>query len=160
MKIGILSDTHIQTASATFCQSVERCFKDCEVILHAGDLTSVDILSCFADKELHAVHGNMCDRNTQNALPGRKLLHLDGCAIGLAHGAGIGSNIENALWTIFPEADCIVYGHTHRPVCHYSGSMLFINPGSFMSGTAAILSLEKNQKPAAEIIEVAAASQL
>ena len=57
-----------------------------------------------------------------------------------------GGDIELQLWGLFPEADCMIYGHTHRPVCHRQGGVLFINPGIFRAtgpygapGTYAIL---------------------
>jgi predicted phosphodiesterase len=55
------------------------------------------------------------------------------------------------MFTLFPEADCIVYGHTHRAVCHTVGTTLVINPGSFQStghygaqGTYALLKITDN----------------
>ncbi|MCP3892259.1 MAG: YfcE family phosphodiesterase [Desulfobulbaceae bacterium] len=129
--IGILSDTHIQTASDAFTQNCQIAFSDCNVIIHAGDLTDSSILSVFKGKEVHAVYGNSCNRSTQISLPREKLISLGGFTIGISHGAGSRHNIEERVFDLFPEADCIVYGHSHIPVCHTVGGTLMMNPGSF-----------------------------
>ena len=162
MKAGILSDTHLTVPDQEFNRLIEQCFSFCDVIIHAGDLTSIKVLEAFSGHEVHAVHGNMCDAGSYRTLPREKTFHLDRFAIGLTHGAHLGHDIELNLWSLFPEADCIIYGHTHRPVCYRQGGILFINPGSFRStgrygapGTYAIL--ETGDSLHASIHEVPAA---
>jgi uncharacterized protein len=79
------------------------------------------------------VHGNMCNLAAQTRNPSKLLFTLGRHTIGLAHGAGLGPDIETTLWNLFPEADCLIYGHTHQPVCRRYGSVLMLNPGSFQS---------------------------
>lgn len=138
MRAGVLSDTHIRVADAAFCKRVAQIFAGCDVIIHAGDLTESGILTAFTGKTVYAVHGNCCSAVTRATLSERLLFKLGNFTIGLAHGNGR-KNIEDSLWMDFPEADCIVYGHTHRAVCHRKGDKLFLNPGSFQSGSYAIL---------------------
>ena len=141
VRAGVLSDTHIRVANAAFCRQVAQIFDGCDVIIHAGDLTESGILTAFAGKTVYAVHGNCCSAVTRATLSERLLFKLGNFTIGLAHGNGR-KNIEDSLWMDFPEADCIVYGHTHRAVCHREGSdpgILFLNPGTFKSGSYAIL---------------------
>lgn len=131
-RIGILSDTHLHSPSEQFTAQVASCFADVDLVLHAGDLTSPSILTAFGAREVLAVHGNMCDPASQAALPALRTFTVDGFSIVLLHGHLFGySHLEERLFTAFAEADCIVYGHTHRPVSHRLGSILFINPGSF-----------------------------
>ncbi len=132
-RVGILSDTHISKSSSWFRRQTEQAFRDCSIILHAGDLTDISILEVFAGKKIHAVHGNMCDMSAHQALPTDKLITIDGYTIGLCHGAGARHNIEERMWNLFPTVNCIVYGHTHMPVNHLLAKTLFINPGSFSS---------------------------
>ncbi len=129
--VGILSDTHLYQCTTSFRRQVDAAFTDCEIIIHAGDLTSGSIFDAFTGKEVHAVHGNMCDSGVQQTLPHHKLITLEGYKIGICHGAGTRHNIEERVWQLFPDADCIIYGHTHQPVCADKGGVLFINPGSF-----------------------------
>ena len=130
--IGILSDTHITAPTADFNRNTARAFADCDIIVHAGDLTDMGILDAFRGKEIHAVSGNMCNSRTRADLPEMKTFVVDGFLFALCHGAnGPRHNIEERLFDQYPEADCIIYGHTHNPLCHRVASTLYINPGSF-----------------------------
>lgn len=131
-RIGILSDTHLTGLTDRFQAQVAACFAGVDLVLHAGDLTSPAILTAFAGKEVLAVHGNMCDRESAAALPALRTFKVGGFILVLLHGDAFGySNIEERLFTAFAEADCIVYGHTHRAACHHLGGTLMLNPGSF-----------------------------
>ena len=150
IRIGTLSDTHMNNCTDEFRRQAEMIFGECSIILHAGDLTDISILNAFSGKEVHAVHGNMCNSGTQKLLPISKLITIGGYRIGLYHGAwGPRPTIEERAWVLFPKADCIVYGHSHKAVCHRIGDALFINPGTFQStgphgaaGTYAILEID------------------
>ncbi len=128
---GILSDTHLSYISDSFKYLADNAFKECDIIFHAGDITHTGILDHFSTKVVHAVHGNMCDYVTRQQYPHSKTISMEGHTIGLCHGAGPMHNIEERLWALFPDADCIIYGHTHRPVCQKKGNVLFLNPGRF-----------------------------
>jgi len=161
IKAGILSDTHLMGLNGNFQKLVQYCFADCDTIIHAGDLTAISLLDAFGDKTVHAVHGNMCDGSACRTLPTQLSFKLGKFTIGLTHGAGLGLDIESALWDLFPEADCMIFGHTHRPVCHRVGGRLIINPGSFQAtgrygapGTYAILEISDGDGLQAAIHEV------
>jgi putative phosphoesterase len=163
IRAGILSDTHLANAGQELKDLVDRCFAGCDVIIHAGDLTNLHVLDLFSGYTVYAVHGNMCDAGPYRSLPREMTFKLGLFTFGLTHGAHLGSDIESNLWNIFPEVDCMIYGHTHRPVCHRQGGVLIINPGIFKStgrygapGTYAIL--EAGEVLSAAIHEVPAIS--
>lgn len=148
ISVGVLSDTHIQKIDDSFTSMCRKAFAHCDVIIHAGDLTDASILSVFKGKEVHGVHGNMCNIKTNNLLPSEKQITLAGHSIGITHGAGPRHNIEERVFDMFPEAACIIFGHTHNPVCRWFGKTLLVNPGSFQAtgkygtpGTYAILKI-------------------
>jgi hypothetical protein len=159
IKTGILSDTHLSRLNTTFLATVALCFSDCDIIIHAGDLTNIALLDAFHDKTVYCVHGNMCDSNTRYALPEKSSFSIGNFSFGLVHGSGLGYDIENGLLGLFPEANCLIYGHTHKAVIHRIGSTLIINPGSFQGtgrygalGTYALL--EVGEKLSCSIHEV------
>ncbi|MCI5207925.1 MAG: YfcE family phosphodiesterase [Candidatus Electrothrix sp. ATG2] len=137
IKAGILSDTHLTKVNEKFLQRVEQCFSDCDVIIHAGDFVDISLLDVFSGKTVHAVHGNCCNGTTRTTLPSRQTVQLGDFTVGVAHGNRLGGhaeNIESGLLDIFPEADCVIYGHTHNAVCHRTPGeqgKLIINPGAF-----------------------------
>lgn len=148
--IGILSDTHLSRPTDAFLALVKVCFADAAIILHAGDLTDCSVLEAFKDKKVFAVHGNMCRRSCAATLPSSRIVEVGGFKIGLIHRTGFSYSFEDMLLNEFDgEVDCIVYGHTHRAVCHRIAGVLYINPGSFMppgsptSGTYALLTAGK-----------------
>ncbi len=131
VRIGVLSDTHLTKCTPEFQEKVARCFADCPVIIHAGDLTSTAVLAAFEGKEVHAVHGNMCAPATCQALPTKKTIQVGDYRIGVIHCCGRGYDFEDFLPDEFDAVDCIVYGHTHQAICRRAGHTLLVNPGSF-----------------------------
>ena len=154
--IGVLSDTHLYELDDTFRSQAALAFSACDAMIHAGDLTTKNILDVFTGKELYAVHGNMCGFETRASLPESLEFTLGGYRFGLYHGDGIGYDMETELISRFGEADCIIFGHTHRPLVHNFDSVLFVNPGTFRgtgrygsSGTYAILTIDERGLSAA-----------
>lgn len=131
IQAGVLSDTHCHRPDSQFKKHIQQCFHTCDVIIHAGDITDQSVLELFADKTLYAVCGNMCSDTIRHRHPKRRLFTLNGRTIGLTHGDGLGLDSEHSLLKLFPEADCIISGHTHQLVCQRFGEVLFLNPGSF-----------------------------
>jgi len=156
IQVGNLSDTHINEISKLFRQQVHQAFKACQVIIHAGDLTDISILDVFKGKDYYCVCGNMCNPPTRLKLPADLLIELEGFSIGVTHGHLGSYNMEQKLLSRFPTADCIIFGHTHQPLCQETGDVLLINPGTFRStspygapGTYAILQINENGMQAA-----------
>jgi len=146
IRAGILSDTHLVRPDNRFKKMVRHCFQGCDVIIHAGDLTNPAVLEVFREQQVFAVHGNMCESPVRALYPAQAMFSLGEFTIGLTHGAGLGLDIESALFDLFPGADCMIYGHTHRASLRRYGQVIMLNPGSFQAtgrygapGTYAIL---------------------
>jgi putative phosphoesterase len=159
IRAGILSDTHLREPDQLFRAQVAACFADVPVIFHAGDLVHLSVLEAFSGKIVHAVHGNMCNSVTARELPHKKTVGIAGHSIAIIHTAKLYGQTDEQLLAEFPEADCIISGHTHRPVITRLGTVLLINPGSFAatgrfgaSGTYAILDIGETLK--GQIFEV------
>jgi hypothetical protein len=67
-----------------------------------------------------------------NHYPDKKVIEAGGFHIGITHGAGRVTNIEERVIAIFEDdnVDCIVFGHSHNPVVSRHGPVLLVNPGS------------------------------
>lgn len=134
MKIGVISDTHLKKPTPELCQLQHTVFANVSMILHAGDLTELEVLEAFSGKEVIAVQGNMDSRTVRNELPSKKVVEIEGFRIGVLHGLGNPFGLPRRLAGTFHEVDVIVYGHTHRSDNKVRDGVLFFNPGSFSGG--------------------------
>jgi putative phosphoesterase len=126
MRIGLISDTHGRLRNEVFAH-----FHDVDHILHAGDIEDLDILTALeAMAPVDAVYGNVDGFHLRRQIPERVERELGGRRIVLIHGHQFGSPHPHNLAPAFPDADIIVFGHTHRPLCERNGRILCINPGA------------------------------
>ncbi len=129
MKIGVISDTHLNGYDEELQQIINRHFREVDLVIHAGDITALSVLDMFGDKEVMAVCGNM-DADLQGYLPPRLEWTLGGYRFGLIHGWGDPRGLRQVLRAQFAEIDCLVYGHTHQPFNEMVDGVLYFNPGS------------------------------
>ena len=86
MLIGLISDTHIPDRAKQLPQNVFDAFSDVDLILHAGDLTSLEVINQLEQiAPVMAVQGNM-DRVNWINLPKAKVVEAEGLKIGIVHG--------------------------------------------------------------------------
>ncbi|MBQ6344534.1 MAG: metallophosphoesterase [Methanobrevibacter sp.] len=162
MLIGLISDTHIPDRAKILPQNVIDAFKDVDLILHAGDLTSprvIEELETIAP--VMAVQGNM-DRVNGIDLPQAKTLEAEGLKIGMVHGEVYPRADTQQLVYIAKEldVDILVSGHSHQPKIEKTDGVLLINPGSPIVPRLAdrtVMLLEINNKEVdVEIIKIGA----
>lgn len=126
MRIGLISDTHGRLRNEVF-----DVFENVERILHAGDIEDPEILIALgAIAPVDAVYGNTDGFILRQKLPESVELELEGRRIVLTHGHQLGSPTPARLAEAFPEANIVVFGHTHRPLVERIGSAWFINSGA------------------------------
>jgi uncharacterized protein len=158
MKIGVISDTHLQQATRTFKTLLETHFQGVDLILHAGDMVALPVYQFLQDWPIEAVQGNMDDWNLKSLLPARRIMTLSGFRIGLAHGWGPPGGLEDRLLSEFSDVDCLVYGHSHQPANHWRQGVLLFNPGSASGigflGKPTVGLLHLNSEIRGEIIEI------
>ena len=148
--IGVISDTHIKEGGKRqLPPQVFEAFQNVDLILHAGDL---NISQVITDLEILApviaVYGNNCDWDVVHTIPQTREFEIEGVKIGLTHG-DIGLNSQGeptysmstrlAALSHFPNADIVVFGHSHRPLIDWTEvpnangdlrKILLFNPGS------------------------------
>jgi putative phosphoesterase len=101
------------------------------VILHAGDVVTRELLDELASyAPVHAVLGNN-DHSLAGVLPETLEVDLDGVRVAMIHDSGARKGRPARLRRRFPNADVVVYGHSHLPddSLGVDGQRLF-NPGS------------------------------
>jgi len=130
IKIGVISDTHLHRVSGEFEDIFGKYLADKDLILHAGDIVSGEIIDFLEGKEFRAVYGNMDPLEVQRRLPGKTVLEAGPYRIGLIHGWGPSAGLEDRIATEFQGVDVIVYGHSHTSANHTRNGVLFFNPGT------------------------------
>lgn len=162
MRIGLLSDTHLNGCSLSTLKPIQQAFGQVDLILHAGDITHQSVLDCCRIlAPVHAVKGNMDIHGEVSNLPDKRILNLENCKVGLIHGWGSPVGLKTRVFEAF-EADnvtVIVYGHSHNPAIDEWQDCLLINPGSPFDKrfapfhSVAVLTLDSG-KATAEIIRL------
>jgi putative phosphoesterase len=132
MKVICISDTHAD-GMGKLPAALYDALKTADLILHAGDITSPEVIEELkAIAPVEAVAGNMDGWDISNHYPEKKVIEAGGFRIGITHGAGRVTNIEERVLAIFEgdNVDCIVFGHSHHAVVKQHGRVLLVNPGS------------------------------
>jgi len=125
MKIGILSDTHKKEKRSQ--KVIDLLVQEgAEFLIHAGDIVKTEMLEQLVatglkyvavygnnDAHLHAVH------NDYNLVQEPHYFKLGGTRFKLMH----------LPFFMSPDADVIIYGHTHTFDCEFTNGTLFLNPG-------------------------------
>ena len=155
MRLGIIADTHGLLRPEVF-----DAFAEVDHILHAGDLGSLDLLTELeALAPVTAVYGNTDGGDVRRQLPQAAMIELDGFDIVVTHGDQLGSPTPEKLNAAFPDAQIIIYGHTHRPLLTIVDVVVTVmNPGSAgprrfkLAPSVGILELEPGIPPRGRIV--------
>jgi uncharacterized protein len=155
MRLGVIADTHGLLRPEVF-----DAFAEVDHILHAGDVGSLDLLT---ELEVLApvtgVFGNTDGFDLRQRLPQVAQVELDGFDIVVTHGDQLGTPTPEKLNTAFPQAQIIVYGHTHRPLLTVVDVVVTVmNPGSAgprrfkLAPSVGILELEPGIPPRGRVV--------
>jgi uncharacterized protein len=131
-RVLVLADTHVPDFARALPKALWPHVGWAERILHAGDATTADVLTeLAAHATVDAVIGNIDDWS----LPawGAKdhlQLEIEGVPIAMLHDAGRREGREQRLRQRFPEAQIVVFAHSHQPVNEIVDGVRFLNPGS------------------------------
>jgi predicted phosphodiesterase len=156
---GLLSDTHMPHRLKRLPTAVFEALHNVDVILHAGDVddpTSLEPLRTIAP--VYAVRGNIHFQDLSDggaALPAVVNLELAGRRVLLTHGHTPGllgfltrglfvigyylrltdngranQHIARRLARAYPQADVIIFGHTHEAYVKRIDHTLLVNPGA------------------------------
>jgi uncharacterized protein len=158
IKIGVLSDTHLNSVTDELRRIKTGYLSDVDYVLHAGDIVSMDVVAYLDDGNFFGVHGNMDSFYVQEFLPEKRIVEFGGVRLGLIHGWGAKTDLDDRVSREFRDVDVIVYGHTHVAANHLKDGVLFFNPGTAIgytsSGPHTIGILEIDNDVTGRIIEI------
>ena len=146
MRILVFSDSHTDVG---ICSSLIKKLPQADMIIHAGDHISDarKLEQIFPDIQFKYVAGN-CDFAVA---PSEMTVDAEGKRIFLTHGHGYAVKYDYDYRTIIDKgssenADLVVFGHTHVPVCDFSKTPPILNPGSIKhSGTYGVIEIEEGK---------------
>jgi putative phosphoesterase len=79
---------------------------------------------------VHAVHGNVDEQALRMLLPETRVVEAAGVRIGMVHDSGPAGGRLARLRARFPDADAVVFGHSHIPAHEERDGFQIFNPGS------------------------------
>jgi putative phosphoesterase len=134
LRVVVLADTHLRDRDMPRRDLPEQAWervRQCDLVLHAGDVVERGLLRRLNEVvPTRAVLGNN-DLTLVGDLPETVQLALAGVSVAMVHDSGRKAGRPKRLRRRFPEADIVVFGHSHIP-CNevgFDGQILF-NPGS------------------------------
>lgn len=167
MRVAVLSDTHGPRHWEQCPPQVAQRLRDVDLILHAGDVcvpAVLDELTTFAP--VRAVLGNNDGPEVAAwGVPETARFELDGLAVAMIHDSGPSAGRRARLRRLFPDADLVVFGHSHIPWDEAAGGQRVFNPGSPTDrrrqpvGTMGLLSIEAGRLRSAHIVPVTASAR-
>lgn len=126
IRVGLLSDTH----GLLRPEAVER-LRGADHIIHAGDVGRPDILVELGMlAPVTAVWGNTDGFDVRAETAEVARIELAGRRVVVVHGHQLGSPTPQGLRLRYPEADVVVFGHTHIPLVDGGRRPLVVNPGA------------------------------
>lgn len=162
MRIAVLADTHAPRRWKSCPPRVARELRGADVILHAGDVcvpSVLDELAEFAPVQVVAGNNDGPDVVAWGA-PETLSLELDGLRVAMIHDSGQKAGRTARMRRRFPDADLVVFGHSHISLDESGDGVRIFNPGSPTDrrrqphGTVGVLDVRAGELVSARIVEV------
>ena len=194
-RIGVVADTHSPEFLDRLPPRLFEVLRGVDLVLHAGDVTTEATLAEL--RQLAPVEAVRGDHDHALAVPQSREVIVEGKRIVVVHGNRSHwlEEPHTLLWTLslgyfsphgglpralrrrFPNADAIVFGHTHRPYAEKVNGALLFNPGGVHQWNPSTVKqrlaqhpgwfewcwlqvarhMRRNQKPSVGILEVSPA---
>lgn len=133
MKLLLISDTHVPKRARALPAQVLAAVDAADVVIHAGDwvdAATLDLLEQRA-RRLVGVWGNNDGPELRRRLPEVAHVELGGLRFAVVHETGPATGREMRAERDHPDADVLVFGHSHIPWDTVSPRGLhLLNPGS------------------------------
>lgn len=134
MKIAVLSDTHMPKKGKQLPEVVVNGINDADLIIHAGDWTSLDVYEQLQEiAPVIGIFGNVDPPEVRSVFQEKRIIEAEGFRIGVTHGhIGKKKKTPERAFEAFQQKklDLIVFGHSHIPYSQMQEGTLLFNPGS------------------------------
>ena len=131
--IAVLADTHMPKGGRALPPRCVELLGEADATLHAGDFFAVTTLreiEALSRGPVHAVHGNVDEAELRATLPAALEVELGGARVAMVHDAGPAKGRVGRMRRRFPDADAVVFGHSHLPLHEEEDGFQIFNPGS------------------------------
>ncbi|MET3803872.1 putative phosphoesterase [Nakamurella sp. UYEF19] len=164
MRVAVLSDTHAPRFWKTCPPGVAQHLETAELILHAGDVCTPDVLQQLAQfAPVRVVLGNNDGPGIAScgALETVEFV-IEGLPVAMIHDSGQKAGRLQRMRRRFPAADLVIFGHSHIPLEETCAGFRILNPGSPTdrrrqpTGTMALLDVQGATLVRSQIVEVPA----
>ena len=132
-RLLLLSDTHVPSRARALPDSVWRAVDAADVVVHAGDWTTPELLDALEARAalLVGVAGNNDGPELHDRLGEATWTRIEGMRVAVVHETGPKAGRERRADLTFPGMDLLVFGHSHIPWDSVSpAGMRLLNPGS------------------------------
>ena len=131
-RLLLVSDTHVPARARRLPVELLRAADAADLVIHAGDWVDASVLDLL---EQHArvlgVYGNNDGADLRTRLPEVARQVIDGIRFAVIHETGSKEGREARMDAAFPDADVLVFGHSHIPWDSTTPHGLrLLNPGS------------------------------
>jgi putative phosphoesterase len=133
LRLLLVSDTHVPKRARELPAQVWAAVESADVVFHAGDWVDAALLDEFErrSRRLLAVYGNNDGPDLRRRLPETLTAVLEGVRFAVVHETGTAKGRNERAEALFPDADVLVFGHSHIPWDSTSPRGLrLLNPGS------------------------------
>lgn len=133
VRVLIIADTHVPKRARRLPDVVWRRVEEVDVVIHAGDWVDVPLLDELeaASNRLIGVYGNNDGAELRARLPEVARAELAGLRLAVVHETGAAKGRERRCARAYPDADVLVFGHSHIPWDSVADTGLrLLNPGS------------------------------
>jgi putative phosphoesterase len=131
LRLALIADTHLPRGARSLPDSCLHVLREADLIVHAGDFRDASVLAELRELgPVAAVHGNVDSPELRHDLPEALSLELEEVVLGVIHDAGPSKGRLERLRRRFPDADAVVFGHSHLPLHEQRDGFQIFNPGS------------------------------
>ena len=133
VRLLLIADTHVPRRARDLPAQLWRAVEEADIVFHAGDWVDVALLDALEDRasRVVGVAGNNDGAPLRARLDEVACVSVAGLEVAVVHETGSKAGRERRCDARFPNADVLVFGHSHIPWDTTTPrGMRLLNPGS------------------------------